>query len=164
MIRPIPLLLVVVALLALLVVPAGAVTLDLGTVYFPGAPSGDHVGVGAALTQPLTTFTVGGKQWDVSADLLMLSTGKVAGAVGTKAHLSPAFAVELGYALGAYAPDFSKEAWRNLCIGALYSWNPSTVNPVGLESVVFRPVYQLRIGKLPTVSRDCYGAALTKRF
>lgn len=133
-----------------------AATLELGMMYFPGAPEGDRVPVAAAISQPLTQV----KSVKLSADLLFLTNGRTAGAVGARAAVAPAWTAEVGYAPGAYADDFSKEAWKNLCLGALYA---PPLTPTALALGALPGDRAVRLGMLP-VSQRAYGVTVIRRF
>ncbi len=154
--RSFTLILVLLALLGIAGSAAYADTsLGVGMAVFPGAKADQQATVGADLSQSWWSWhdAVG------SADLLMLTNGKVAGGLGLNAKVAPAFKVAAAYAANANHSDF---CWRNLLGAVIYT--PKATTTANLANARYVDDYRLGTLRIEGLREPAMGLTFTRRF
>ena len=140
-------------MLAGLCLSAQAVEVSVGVAKFA---DDSKMAVTADLGQQFGSF----KGQPITADLLVLESGGLAGAVGIKL-IEGNIKVNLGYAPGEKAPTISKDTWKNF-LGAVQYTLTSTPAPAALGFLPSDPpIRELNVGM---ISRQRVGAEYTLRF
>jgi len=143
----------VIAFLALLVMaaaqPGTAAELTIGGLYFLGDTKGT---IAAGVEQQFGSW--GGAA--ITADGLALTSGDWAVAVGVKAKLSPVLKADVAYAPGLNAPVLSRDTWKNIGAGIVFSPPAAATPALSAEP----PPSEVRIGTIP----GGYGVSVTRRF
>lgn len=132
---------------------AQAVEVSVGVAKFA---DDSKMAVTADLGQQFGSF----KRQPITADLLVLESGNLAGAVSLKLT-GGNFKGSLGYAPGEKAPTISKDTWKNF-LGAVQYTLTSTPAPVALGFLPSDPpLKELSVG---LISRQRVGAEYAMRF